>query len=97
MDIGMPGLNGLEATARIVKEFPKVRVIILSVYSAEEHVPQALRSGASGYLLKDAATPELGLALQTVARGATYLSPSISQRVVDYLKQTTQDKIPWSS
>lgn len=94
MDIGMPGLNGLEATARIVKQFPKVRVIILSVYSDEEHVLQALRAGASGYLLKDSAVPELELALQTVARGATYLSPAISERVTDYLRQTNHDKNP---
>lgn len=83
MDIGLPGLNGLEATQRVVKKFPKVRVIILSVHADEEHVLQALRTGASGYLLKDAAPSELELALRAVARGDTYLSPSISRQVID--------------
>jgi DNA-binding NarL/FixJ family response regulator len=88
MDIAMPGLNGLEATARIVKEHPEVRVVILSMHANDEYVRQALHAGASGYLLKDAATAELELALRAVARGETYLSPAISRRVVeDYLAQ----------
>lgn len=95
MDIGLPGLNGLEATERVVRRFPKVRVIILSVYSDEEHVLQALRSGASGYLLKDAAPTELELALRAVGQGDTYLSPSISRQVIDgYLKRSGSAKSP---
>src|SRR3954462_12237897 len=66
MDIAMSGLNGLEATARIVKEFPNSRVIILSMHANEEYVLQTLRAGAAGYLLKDAATAELELAIQAV-------------------------------
>jgi DNA-binding NarL/FixJ family response regulator len=86
MDIAMAGLNGLDATARIVREFPNVRVIILSMHANEEYVLQTLRAGASGYLLKDAATAELELAIQAVARRDTYLSPAISRRVIeDYL------------
>ena len=83
MDIAMAGLNGLEAAARVVKEHPGVRVIILSMHANEEYVMQALRAGASGYLLKDAATTELELALQAVARGEIYLSPAISKKVID--------------
>ncbi len=83
MDILMPGLNGLEATARIAEDFPEVRVIILSMNEAEEFVLQALRAGAAGYLLKNARTAELEQALRTVAQGQTYLSPSISARVLD--------------
>jgi DNA-binding NarL/FixJ family response regulator len=90
MDIGLPGLNGLEATARIVKQHPQVKVVILSMHANEEYVRQALRAGASGYLLKDAAPAELELALRAVARGQKYLSPAISQRVVeDYLTQAS--------
>ncbi len=59
MDIAMPGLNGLEATARLVKNQSDVKVIMLSMYANEEYVLQALRAGASGYLLKEAATSEL--------------------------------------
>lgn len=88
MDISMPGLNGLEAVQRIAAQFPEVRVIILSMHANEEYVRQALRSGAQGYLLKDAATAELELAVRAVQRGAVYLSPQISRRVVEeYLQR----------
>lgn len=87
MDVKMPGLNGLEATARISKDFPGVRVVILSMYTNEEYVLQALRAGAVGYLLKDAATVELQVAIQAAMRGEMYLSPSISKRVLqDYMQ-----------
>lgn len=89
MDIGMPGISGLEATAHLKADFPEIRVIILSMFSSEEHVLQALRSGASGYLLKDAATNELAIALEAVARGEIYLSPPISKQVVEaYMRRT---------
>ncbi len=82
MDIAMPGMNGLEAAARGAKEFPNVRVIVLSMHANEEYVLQALRAGAAGYLLKDAATAELDLAIRAVARGETYLSPAVSKHVI---------------
>jgi DNA-binding NarL/FixJ family response regulator len=82
MDIAMPGLNGLEAAARASKEFPGARVIILSMYATEEYVLQAVRSGAAGYLLKGARLPELELAVTSVARGESYLSPAASKHVV---------------
>ena len=81
MDISMPGLNGLEALARISKEFPDVRVIVLSMHDNEEYIWRALRAGAAGYLLKKAATAELGTALQQVARGETYLCQEIAARM----------------
>ncbi|MBI3896667.1 MAG: response regulator transcription factor [Gammaproteobacteria bacterium] len=90
MDIAMPEMNGLDTAARLTKEFPGVRVIMLSMHAGEEYVMQALRAGASGYLLKDAATSELELAVRAVARGETYLTPTISKRVIDdYLMRTT--------
>ena len=85
MDIAMPELNGLEATTRIAKDFPNTRVIILSMHASEEYVLQALRAGASGYLVKNAAPEELELAIRAVARGETYLSPAISRHVVEEL------------
>jgi DNA-binding NarL/FixJ family response regulator len=86
MDIAMPGLNGIEATARIKKEYPEIKVIILSMYANEEYVLQALRDGASGYLLKDSGPVELELAIKAVIRGDTYLSPPISRQVIsDYI------------
>ena len=88
MDVTMQGLNGLDATAQITKTCPGVQVIMLSMHKNEEYVSQALRVGAAGYLLKDAATTELELAVQAVARGETYLSPAVSKHVVDrYLQR----------
>jgi DNA-binding NarL/FixJ family response regulator len=85
MDIAMPGLNGLEATARIVKDYPKVRIIILSMHQNEEYFWQALKAGASGYLLKKSATAELLVALRRVLGGEIYLSHEISNRLVKKL------------
>ena len=81
MDISMPGLNGLDATERIVKAFPQVRVVILSRHDNEEYYWRALQVGASGYLLKKAAIAELKAAVQRVATGEIYLSREISTRL----------------
>lgn len=86
-DISMPEMNGLEATARIVKEFPNVRVIILSMHTSEEYVWQALRAGATGYLLKDTDAVELDLAINSVLNGKTYLTSSMSMQVVETYMQ----------
>jgi DNA-binding NarL/FixJ family response regulator len=87
MDIAMPGLNGLESAERIHGLEPQIKIIILSMFANEEYVAQALKAGASGYLLKDAATTELEMALKSVAMGQFYLSPAISRQVVDtYLR-----------
>jgi DNA-binding NarL/FixJ family response regulator len=85
MDISMPGLNGLEAAARIAKEYSQVRVIILSMHNNEEYYWRALKSGAAGYLLKKAATAELETALQQVLQGEIYLSQEISARLLKKL------------
>jgi DNA-binding NarL/FixJ family response regulator len=82
MDITMPGLNGLEAAARMAKEFPDVRIIILSMHNNEEYYWRALKAGAAGYLLKKAATAELAIALQRVVHGEIYLSQEISTRLL---------------
>jgi DNA-binding NarL/FixJ family response regulator len=88
MDIAMAELGGLEALPRITKDFPSVKVIILSAHASEEYVIRALRDGASGYMLKDSATSELELAINSVIQGKVYLSPSISRTVIDdYLQR----------
>jgi DNA-binding NarL/FixJ family response regulator len=93
MDITMPSLNGLEATSRIVKDFPHTRVIILSMHASEDHVLLALRKGASGYLLKGARLAELDLAVRSVARGEIYLSPAASKHIpADYLQRDGEVK-----
>jgi DNA-binding NarL/FixJ family response regulator len=86
LDIAMPGLNGLDAAERIVKEAPSTRVVILSMHSSESYVAQALRVGVAGYVLKDASIDEMPLLLRSVMRGETYLSPGISKQVVDALR-----------
>jgi DNA-binding NarL/FixJ family response regulator len=83
IDIAMPGLNGLELAARVTREAPGTRLVILSMHGTPAHVAQALRAGVSGYLLKDAAADELPVLLRAVMRGETYLSPAISKQVVD--------------
>ena len=83
MDIAMKGITGLEAAAQMRERHPDVKVVILSMHSGEEYVLQALRAGAAGYLLKDAATGELELALRSVMRGESWLSPSVSRQVVE--------------
>ena len=89
LDIGMPGLNGLEVASRLNSVDPAVRVVILSMHSAEEYVLRALRAGCAGYLLKGSAVAELELAVRAVARGETYLSSAVSKRVVEeYLSRT---------
>ena len=95
MDIAMPGLNGLDATARIVERHPEMRVIILSMHAGEEYALQALRAGAAGYLLKDADLLELERAIVAVARGETYLSPAISKHVIaDYRRRVAEQPEP---
>lgn len=95
MDISMPGLNGLEATARVMKEWPQTRVLILSMHQNEEYVRQALRHGACAYMLKDAAPTELEWAIKTVLRGETYLSPAVSRGVLsDYVHRLREEEQP---
>ncbi|MGC4096459.1 MAG: response regulator transcription factor [Nitrospira sp.] len=83
MDIAMPGLNGLDATSRIAKESPTTRVILLSMHANEEYFQQALQAGASGYLLKGAELAELELAIRTVSRGGTYLTPAVAKYAIE--------------
>jgi DNA-binding NarL/FixJ family response regulator len=83
LDIGMPGLNGLELAKRVPTESPRTRIIILSMHADASYVNQALRAGVRGYLLKGAAVSELPLALRAVTRGETYLTPKVSRFVVE--------------
>jgi DNA-binding NarL/FixJ family response regulator len=83
MDIAMPGLNGLEATAQVSRDHPDTRTIVLSMHGTDAYVLQALRAGAAGYLLKDAAVAELPLALRAVLLGEIYISSAVSRVVVN--------------
>jgi DNA-binding NarL/FixJ family response regulator len=87
MDIAMPGLNGLDATARLLAVQPEIRVVILSMHQDKQYVTRALLLGAAGYILKDSAPTELASALEAVRQGDIYLSPSVLQLVLkDYVQ-----------
>ncbi len=89
MDIEMPELNGVEATARLSRESPRTKVIVLSMHAQEAHVWNALRAGAVGYLLKDSLPAELEIAVRAVSRGERYLSPRVSRQVIEgYVGET---------
>jgi DNA-binding NarL/FixJ family response regulator len=89
LDIGMPGLSGLEVAKRAADESPRTKVVILSMHADATYVTQALRAGVAGYLLKGAAVSELPLAFQAVMRGETYLTPKVSRSVVEgFLRDT---------
>src|SRR5260370_13525225 len=83
MDSGREGMGGVEGGSGMGEEHPGVRVVILSMHAGEEYVLQAMRAGAVGYLLKDAATGELELALRSVMRGESWFSPAVSRQVVE--------------
>ncbi len=83
MDVSMPLLNGIEATRRIKKHWPEIKVLILTMHTTEEYIFQILRAGASGYIVKKAAHQELITAIQAVHKGDKFLSPSISKKVIE--------------
>jgi DNA-binding NarL/FixJ family response regulator len=86
LDIAMPGLNGLDAAARVAADSPGTKVVILSMHANERYVAQALAAGVAGYVLKNAFVDELPVLLRSVMRGETYLSPSISKQLVETLR-----------
>lgn len=92
MDIGMPGINGMEATKEIKSKLPDTNVLVLTMHRSEEYFFQMLEAGASGYVLKGAETHELINAVRVVARGDAFLYPSMARRLVaEYLSQSGLD------
>jgi len=81
LDLSMPGLNGMETLVRLQKDFPNVRVIVLSMHQSSEYVWEAMNSGAAGYLLKRGGVADLEPAIRSVIAGKTYLSQEISERL----------------
>jgi len=100
MDIGLPGMNGIEATTELLRHCPTVKVIILSMYDDENSVVSAIRSGARAFVLKKASSTELMDALRTVARGGSYLSSQVSDRLLARIQRgdlDTNDRSPVES
>jgi RNA polymerase sigma factor (sigma-70 family) len=87
IDLSMPKLNGIEAIREIKSRHPDMKIIVLTVHKSEEYIAAALNAGASGYILKDASQNELLLALEYVIDGKMFLSPSISEKVIDVYLQ----------
>jgi DNA-binding NarL/FixJ family response regulator len=83
MDVRMPGVDGIEATRRIVASGSAARVIVLTTYDLDDYVYAALRAGASGFMLKDVRPAELVAAIRVVARGDALLAPSVTRRLLD--------------
>ena len=91
MDIAMPRLNGIDATAQAVRRNPKIAVIILSMHADEDYLVRALTSGVKGYLLKDSAEVDLVRAVRSVVQGKSFFSPTIAQMLAeDYTRQLQQ-------
>lgn len=92
VDIAMPRLNGIEATRQIVRRAPEVRILVLSMYSDDGCVTQAMQAGASGYLLKDSADTDLTQAVLAVARGESFLSPPVARAMLDEYRRQLTDR-----
>jgi DNA-binding NarL/FixJ family response regulator len=86
LDIGMPELNGLDAAARIAREAPRTRLVMVSMHATETYVAQAIQLGVAGYVLKESCADELPVLLRAVTNGETYLSPGVSKTLVGALR-----------
>lgn len=86
MDVRMPGMNGIEATARIAAAFPDTRVLVLTTFDLDEYAVGAVQAGASGFLLKDARPAELVDAIRRVADGDAAMAPSVTKRLIEQLR-----------
>ncbi|HYL38966.1 MAG TPA: response regulator transcription factor [Bryobacteraceae bacterium] len=94
MDIGLPGLNGIETTTEILRHCPDAKIVILSMYDDEHSVVSAIRSGARAFVLKKASDNDLLDALRTVAKGGSYLSPQVSDRLLHRIQKGDLDSKP---
>ncbi len=87
MDVRMPGMDGIEATASIVRQYPSTRVLVLTTFDLDEYALAAIEAGASGFLLKDARAPELIAAVRAVADGDSVMAPSVTRRLITKLRE----------
>ncbi len=98
MDVRMPRLNGIDATSRVVVEYPQVRVLVLTTFDMDEYAHAAIRAGASGFLLKDARPTELMDAIQRVAAGDAVMAPSMMKRMLVEMREggdaVVQETVP---
>lgn len=93
MDIKMPDMNGVEATAIIKKDFPKVKIIVLTTFNDDEYIYDALKNGASGYMLKDTSPAEIAKAIRTVYNGGALIQSEVAVKVIDKFSELARGKI----
>ncbi len=100
MDLSMPRMNGVGAIQEIKKQSPSTKILVLTVHKTEEHILTALKTGADGYILKDATHSELMLAIENIFSGRSYLSPGISEKVIEgYLegRKSVKSSTSWDT
>jgi DNA-binding NarL/FixJ family response regulator len=100
MDLSMPRMSGMEAIREIKRRYPETRIIALTVHKTDEYLHTTLQAGADGYVLKDATHAELVLAIKNVMKGKSYLSPGVSEKVIEgYLegKENVMPDSPWET
>jgi two-component system response regulator NreC len=100
IDLSMPRMDGMDAIKEIKKRCPETKILVLTVHRTEEYILATLRAGANGYVLKDATHAELMMAIKSVLTGKTYLSPGVSEKVIEgYLegRKTLRSSTPWDT
>ncbi|WP_312700307.1 response regulator transcription factor [Sedimentibacter sp.] len=93
MDIQMPEINGVEATAMIKKDFPAVKIIVLTTFNDDQYIYDALKNGASGYLLKDTSPAEIAKAVRTVYNGGGLIQSEVAVKVIDKFSQLARETV----
>jgi len=97
MDLSMPRMTGMDAIREIKKRYPATKIVALTVHKTEEYLRTTLQAGADGYVLKDATHAELLLAINNVLKGKTYLSPGVSEKVIEGYLEGKESQIPSST
>ncbi len=97
MDLSMPRMTGMDAIREIKKRYPQTKIIALTVHKTEEYLRTTLQAGADGYVLKDATHEELMMAVESVLKGKTYLSPGVSRRVIEGYLEGKESQMPPST
>jgi len=93
LDITMPGRGGLDVLKVLRRDFPKLPVLVLSIHPEDQYAVRALKAGAAGYMTKESAPEELIMAMRTVLKGKKYISPSLAEKLADYLESEDQKNI----
>jgi DNA-binding NarL/FixJ family response regulator len=97
MDLSMPRMTGMDAIREIKKRYPQTKIIALTVHKTEEYLRTTLKAGADGYVLKDATHDELVMAIESVLKGKTYLSPGVSGKVIEGYLEGKERQVPPST